>query len=139
MSTTPEARRAPSPPTDGQAAIVVRGVVKAFGDVRALDGVDLDVTRGTVLGLLGPNGAGKTTLVRVLTTLLIPDAGTATVVGYDVVTDAASLRHRIGLAGQYAAVDENLTGLENLTMVGPPVRGLARGRQAPRRRAARAL
>jgi len=96
----------------------VRDVVKSFGDVRALGGVDLDVRRGTVLGLLGPNGAGKTTLVRVLTTLLAPDSGTATVVGYDVVRDAAALRHRIGLAGQYAAVDENLTGLENLTMVG---------------------
>ena len=96
----------------------MRGVVKSYGDVRALDGVDVDVPRGTVLGLLGPNGAGKTTLVRVLTTLLTPDAGTATVVGYDVVRDAAALRHRIGLAGQYAAVDENLTGLENLTMVG---------------------
>jgi ABC-2 type transport system ATP-binding protein len=76
------------------------------------------VRRGTVLGLLGPNGAGKTTLVRVLTTLLTPDAGTATVDGLDVVRDATDLRHRIGLAGQYAAVDENLTGLENLTMVG---------------------
>jgi ABC-2 type transport system ATP-binding protein len=99
-------------------AIVVRGLVKAFGDVRALGGVDLEVRTGTVLGLLGPNGAGKTTLVRVLTTLLAPDAGTATVVGLDVVADAAALRHQIGLAGQYAAVDENLTGLENLTMVG---------------------
>jgi ABC-2 type transport system ATP-binding protein len=99
-------------------AIVVRGLVKAFGDVRALGGVDLEVRTGTVLGLLGPNGAGKTTLVRVLTTLLTPDSGTATVVGLDVVADAAALRHRIGLAGQYAAVDENLTGLENLTMVG---------------------
>ena len=99
-------------------AIVVRGLVKAFGDVRALGGVDLEVRTGTVLGLLGPNGAGKTTLVRVLATLLTPDSGTATVVGLDVVADAAALRHRIGLAGQYAAVDENLTGLENLTMVG---------------------
>jgi ABC-2 type transport system ATP-binding protein len=99
-------------------AIVVSGLVKAFGDVRALGGVDLEVHTGTVLGLLGPNGAGKTTLVRVLTTLLTPDSGTATVVGLDVVADAAALRHRIGLAGQYAAVDENLTGLENLTMVG---------------------
>jgi ABC-2 type transport system ATP-binding protein len=99
-------------------AIVVRGLVKAFGDVRALGGVDLEVRTGTVLGLLGPNGAGKTTLVRVLTTLLAPDAGTAIVVGLDVVADAAALRHQIGLAGQYAAVDENLTGLENLTMVG---------------------
>jgi ABC-2 type transport system ATP-binding protein len=99
-------------------AIVVSGLEKAFGDVRALAGVDLEVGTGTVLGLLGPNGAGKTTLVRVLATLLAPDAGTATVAGLDVVADAAALRHRIGLAGQYAAVDENLTGLENLTMVG---------------------
>ena len=99
-------------------AIVVRGLVKAFGDVRALGGVDLEVRTGTVLGLLGPNGAGKTTLVRVLATLLLPDSGTATVGGLDVVADAAALRHQIGLAGQYAAVDENLTGLENLTMVG---------------------
>jgi ABC-2 type transport system ATP-binding protein len=99
-------------------AIVVRGLVKAFGDVQALGGVDLEVRTGTVLGLLGPNGAGKTTLVRVLATLLAPDSGTATVVGLDVVADAAALRHQIGLAGQYAAVDENLTGLENLSMVG---------------------
>jgi ABC-2 type transport system ATP-binding protein len=118
MSTAREAQRPEMPSSDGEAAIVVRGVVKSFGDVRALDGVDLEVRRGTVLGLLGPNGAGKTTLVRVLTTLLLPDAGTATVDGFDVVRDAAALRHRIGLAGQYAAVDENLTGLENLTMVG---------------------
>ncbi len=99
-------------------AITARGLVKAFGDVRALDGVDLDVARGTVLGLLGPNGAGKTTVVRILTTLLRADAGTARVTGLDVVSDAAPLRAQIGLAGQYAAVDENLTGLENLTMVG---------------------
>jgi ABC-2 type transport system ATP-binding protein len=105
-------------PAAGEIAISVRGLCKAYGTVRALDGVDLDVAGGTVLGLLGPNGAGKTTLVRVLTTLLTPDAGSATVAGLDVVRDAAALRHRIGLAGQYAAVDENLTGLENLTMVG---------------------
>ena len=104
--------------TDNEQAITVRGVVKHYGEVRALDGVDLDVRAGTVRGLLGPNGAGKTTFVRVLTTLLRPDAGTATVAGYDVVRDAAALRSQIGLAGQYAAVDENLTGLENLTMVG---------------------
>ena len=84
----------------------------------ALTGVDLDVATGTVLGLLGPNGAGKTTLVRILATLLRPDAGTASVAGLDAVKQAAELRRRIGLAGQYAAVDENLTGLENLTMVG---------------------
>ena len=105
-------------PPMNQPAISVRGLVKSFGEVRALNGVDLEVSQGTVLGLLGPNGAGKTTAVRVLTTLLKPDAGTASVSGLDVVDDAAELRKRIGLAGQYAAVDENLTGLENLVMVG---------------------
>jgi ABC-2 type transport system ATP-binding protein len=99
-------------------AITVRGLVKSFGEVKALAGVDLDVTQGTVLGLLGPNGAGKTTFVRVLATLLRADAGSASVLGLDVVEDADELRKRIGLAGQYAAVDENLTGLENLVMVG---------------------
>jgi ABC-2 type transport system ATP-binding protein len=117
-SSSAQAAGASAGPAGDDVAITVRGLVKHFGDVRALDGVDLDVARGTVLGLLGPNGAGKTTVVRVLTTLLRPDAGTASVVGLDVVNDAAQLRHRIGLAGQYAAIDENLTGLENLTMVG---------------------
>jgi ABC-2 type transport system ATP-binding protein len=106
------------PGTSGGVVIRVSGLSKSFGTVRALDGVDLEVAAGTVLGLLGPNGAGKTTLVRVLTTLLKPDSGTARVAGLDVVADAAALRAEIGLAGQYAAVDENLTGLENLTMVG---------------------
>jgi len=101
-----------------EAGISVSGLVKSYGAVRALAGVDLEAAPGTVLGLLGPNGAGKTTIVRILTTLLKPDGGTARVVGLDVVQDAARLRERIGLAGQYAAVDENLTGLENLTMVG---------------------
>jgi ABC-2 type transport system ATP-binding protein len=101
-----------------EAAISVTGLVKSFGDVRALDGIDLEVAEGTVLGVLGPNGAGKTTAVRVLTTLLSPDAGTARVAGLDVVADAAALRSRIGLAGQYAAIDDNLTGVENLVMVG---------------------
>src|SRR5215208_777792 len=104
--------------SNGDPAIEVRELVKHFGDVHALDGVDFDAASGTVLGLLGPNGAGKTTAVRVLTTLLKPDAGEARVAGLDVVRDAAELRQSIGLAGQYAAVDENLTGLENLTMVG---------------------
>jgi ABC-2 type transport system ATP-binding protein len=99
-------------------AIEVDGVVKRFGDVVALDGLDLVAGHGEVVGLLGPNGAGKTTLVRVLATLLDADAGSARVLGFDVRRDAARLRERIGLAGQYAAVDENLTGLENLTMVG---------------------
>jgi ABC-2 type transport system ATP-binding protein len=103
---------------NGQPAIEVHGLAKSYGEVRALCGVDLEVRTGTVLGLLGPNGAGKTTMVRILTTLLKPDAGTAKVAGFDVVQDAAQLRERIGLAGQYAAVDENLTGLENLRMVG---------------------
>jgi daunorubicin resistance ABC transporter ATP-binding subunit len=100
------------------AIIEVRGVKKAFKDTKALDGVDLDVQPGTVLGLLGPNGAGKTTLVRVLATLLKPDAGTARVNGLDVVANPQAVRQVIGLAGQYAAVDEALTGRENLQMVG---------------------
>jgi ABC-2 type transport system ATP-binding protein len=99
-------------------AIVVEGLLKSFGTVEALRGIDLDVAQGTVFGLLGPNGAGKTTAVRILTTLLLPDGGRAEVVGLDVVRDAEVLRSRIGLAGQSAAVDENLTGLENIEMVG---------------------
>jgi ABC-2 type transport system ATP-binding protein len=99
-------------------AIRVSGLYKSFGDVHALDGVDLEVETGTVMGLLGPNGAGKTTMVRVLTTLLKPDAGEVTVAGFDVVRDEVALRSHIGLAGQYAAIDENLTGMENLVMVG---------------------
>src|SRR4051795_13689812 len=99
-------------------AIVVEGLVKHFGDTTALDGVDLRVAEGTVLGLLGPNGAGKTTVVRILTTLLTPDAGRAEVVGLDVVGQADAVRASIGLTGQYAAVDEYLTGAENLEMVG---------------------
>ena len=102
----------------GDAAIEVRELRKAFGDVQALCGIDLTAPAGTILGLLGPNGAGKTTAVRILTTLLPPDAGTARVAGLDVVRDADALRAKIGLAGQYAAVDENLTGFENLEMVG---------------------
>jgi ABC-2 type transport system ATP-binding protein len=101
-----------------QDAIVVEGLAKSYGSVQALCGIDFSARTGTVLGLLGPNGAGKTTAVRILATLLKPDAGTARVVGLDVVKDAAALRAKIGLAGQYAAVDENLTGFENLEMVG---------------------
>ncbi|GAA1281463.1 daunorubicin resistance protein DrrA family ABC transporter ATP-binding protein [Planotetraspora silvatica] len=99
-------------------AIMAEGLVKKYGDVTALDGMDLSVPEGTVFGLLGPNGAGKTTAVRILTTLLKPDSGHATVAGLDVVGDAGRLRSRIGASGQYAAVDDHLTGAENLEMVG---------------------
>ena len=120
-------------------AVSAAGVVKSYGEVRALVGVDLDVREGSVLGLLGPNGAGKTTMIRILTTLLKPDGGSATVAGLDVVRDAAALRRRIGLAGQYAAVDENLTGAENLVMVGR-LYGMSRAEaRTARRGAARAL
>jgi oleandomycin transport system ATP-binding protein len=99
-------------------AIWAEGLVKRFGETTALDGVDLVVRKGTVLGLLGPNGAGKTTAVRVLSTLLEPDAGSATVGSYDVVRDAHRVRQLLGLTGQYAAVDEMLTGTENLLLIG---------------------
>ncbi|MGN5379973.1 ATP-binding cassette domain-containing protein [Streptomyces lasalocidi] len=99
-------------------AIYAEGLVKTFGDVRALDGVDLDVPEGTVLGLLGPNGASKTTTVRCLTTLLRPDSGKAVVAGVDVLRHPDTVRRSIGLSGQFAAVDEYLTGRENLQMVG---------------------
>jgi ABC-2 type transport system ATP-binding protein len=102
----------------GDAAIVAEGITKSYGDVHALIDVDLVTSAGSVLALLGPNGAGKTTLVRILATLLRPDAGSARVAGFDVVREATPLRAHIGLAGQYAAVDENLTGFENLEMVG---------------------
>jgi len=98
--------------------IEATGLVKHYGDVKALDGLDLTVPEGSIVGLLGPNGAGKTTAVNILTTLLRPDAGSATVAGADVLEDPRQVRKLIGLSGQYAAVDENLTGFENLDMVG---------------------
>jgi ABC-2 type transport system ATP-binding protein len=101
-----------------QPAILVEGLTKSFGQVRALRGTDLSVPRGTVLGVLGPNGAGKTTMVRILTTLLLPDGGRAVVDGHDVVREAAAVRLSIGLAGQSAAIQEELTGRENLEIIG---------------------
>ncbi|MFJ6380428.1 ATP-binding cassette domain-containing protein [Kitasatospora sp. NPDC092039] len=99
-------------------AVEVHGIVKHYGTTKALDGVDLTVREGTVLGVLGPNGAGKTTLVRVLSTLIKPDAGTAYVGGYDVLRQPKQLRRTIGLTGQYASVDELLSGYENLYLIG---------------------
>jgi ABC-2 type transport system ATP-binding protein len=106
------------PSTASDLAVRAEALVKNFGSTRALDGIDLEIPTGTVLGLLGPNGAGKTTAVRILTTLLCPDSGRAWVAGHDVLAEPDAVRRSIGLSGQYAAVDENLTGFENLYMVG---------------------
>jgi ABC-2 type transport system ATP-binding protein len=119
-----------------QPAIVAEGLTKRFGAVRALDGIDLEQPAGTVLGMLGPNGAGKTTMVRILATLLSPDAGRARVAGLDVAGQGAAVRRLIGLSGQYAAVDPYLTGRENLQMIG---RLYGFGRHAVRRRAGELL
>jgi ABC-2 type transport system ATP-binding protein len=117
-------------------AIRAEGLVKRYREVVALDRLDLEVPVGGILGLLGPNGAGKTTAVRILTTLLVPDAGRAEVAGFDIATESEQVRSRIGLSGQYAAVDQDLTGRENLVMVGR----LSRlGRGGARRRAAELL
>ena len=119
-----------------RSAIEAEGLVKTFGQVRALDGIDLVVREGTVFGLLGPNGAGKTTAIRVLSTLLRPDAGRASVGGHDVVRRPQEVRRLIGLTGQYAAVDELLSGKENLYMIG---RLLGLGAAAARARATQLL
>nr|WP_240686829.1 ATP-binding cassette domain-containing protein [Amycolatopsis suaedae] len=113
-------------------AISASGLVKNFGKKRAVDGVDLTVPQGVVYGVLGPNGAGKTTTIRMLATLLKPDAGTATVFGHDIRTEADAVRSRIGLTGQFAAVDQGMTGFENLVMLG---RLLGYSRAAAKRRA----
>src|SRR5215467_12326244 len=117
-------------------AVEASGLGKIYGRTKALDGLDLEVEAGAILGLLGPNGAGKTTAVRVLSTLLRPDRGRARVAGHDVVTEAAAVRRSIGLTGQYAALDESLTGRANLIMIGQLCR---LSRQAARRRAAELL
>ncbi|MCZ4096850.1 ATP-binding cassette domain-containing protein [Streptomyces sp. So13.3] len=123
-------------PASGALAVKVRGLIKHYGPTTALDGVDLDVRPGAVLGVLGPNGAGKTTLVRVLSTLVRPDAGTAYVAGCDVLRQPRQLRRTIGLTGQYASVDEKLSGIENLYMIG---RLLDLSRPDARRRASELL
>ena len=117
-------------------AIETDGLAKSFGDTRALVGVDLRIRQGSVYGLLGPNGAGKTTTIRILATLLRPDAGSATVLGHDLVREPAQVRRKVSLTGQYASVDEDLTGHENLVLMGR-LRGLAWG--AARRRASELL
>jgi ABC-2 type transport system ATP-binding protein len=117
-------------------AIETNGLVKSFGETRALNGVDLRVREGIVYGLLGPNGAGKTTTIRVLATLLRPDAGSASVLGHDVVREAKSVRRKVSLTGQYASIDEDLTGYENLVLI---ARLLGLSWRAARRRAAELL
>ncbi|GGS21103.1 ATP-binding cassette domain-containing protein [Streptomyces griseoviridis] len=111
-------KRIDNRPDGGQLAVRVRGLVKHYGETKALDGVDLDVREGTVMGVLGPNGAGKTTLVRILSTLITPTSGEAVVAGYDVLRQPRQLRRVIGLTGQYASVDEKLPGWENLYLIG---------------------
>ena len=120
-------------------AIEASGLVKSFGEVRAVDGVDLAVRSGSVYGVLGPNGAGKTTTIRMLATLLRPDAGTAQVLGHDIVREADAVRGLVSLTGQMASVDEDLTGRENLILLGRLLGPAARRRQDARERAARGV
>jgi ABC-2 type transport system ATP-binding protein len=118
-------------PSDPNLAVQARGLAKSFGDVRAVDGVDLDIPAGSIYAVLGPNGAGKTTAIRMLATLLRPEAGIARVFGHDVVREADAVRRRISLTGQFASVDEDLTSYENLVMLGRlhgPSAGSARRR-----------
>src|SRR5699024_10991336 len=104
--------------TEAEMAVQTESLVKKFGDTLAVDGVDLQIRRGGIYGMLGPNGAGKTTVIRMLATLLRPDAGRARVLGHDVFTEAKTIRERIALTGQFASLDEDLTGLENLVLLG---------------------
>jgi len=120
-------------PGNGTGGIIARGLTKRFGATLAVDGVDLTIPAGTVFGLLGPNGAGKTTIVNILATLVSPDDGQASVQGYDVATQAHQVRQLIGLAGQYASVDETLTGTENLVLIGR-LTGASRGAAKDRAR-----
>ncbi|CAL9472485.1 Daunorubicin_doxorubicin resistance ATP-binding protein DrrA [Streptomyces sp. enrichment culture] len=126
----------PQPPPESSLAVETHGLVKVFGTTRAVDGIDLRVPAGTVYGVLGPNGAGKTTAVKMLATLLRPDGGEARVFGRDVVRDADAVRGRVSLTGQYASVDEDLTGTENLVLLG---RLLGHSRAAARDRSAQLL
>ena len=112
-------------------AIEAKGLRKAFGETKAVDGVDLAVRRGAVYGVLGPNGAGKTTTIRMLATLLAPTAGVARVLGHDIVTEADAVRGAVSLTGQLASVDEDLTGRENLVLRRAPARAAARRTPAP--------
>jgi ABC-2 type transport system ATP-binding protein len=126
-------QRPASPPGNaGDLAISARGMEKRFGDLRAVDGIDLDVERGVIFAILGPNGAGKTTLMRMLATLSTPDAGTATVAGHDLVADPAAVRGEIAMTGQFASLDEDLTGRENLVLLARlwGFRGAEAGRRA---------
>jgi ABC-2 type transport system ATP-binding protein len=120
--------------THDDLAIDAQGLTRSFGDLRAVDGVDLTVTRGSVMGLLGPNGAGKSTVIRILATLIQPDAGVVRILGHDLVADADAVRGHIALTGQFAAVDQDLTGRENLTFIAR-LTGYARRGARPGRRA----